>query len=105
MSGRTQAVVFGPIVAVLPLHIVLLVLAARAMPAHGPWQLGDPWTTWNLAAPVLVLFVFGYVTRKVNDAGGEGAEAVAGSLARWTWGAAVADLLSTGIAYFLTRPH
>src|SRR4051794_33570122 len=97
MSGRTQAVVFGPIVAVLPVHILLLVLAARHMPAHGPWQLGDPWTTWNLAAPVLLLFVFGYVTRKVN----EGAEPL--PLARWTWGAAIADLLAAVIVFLLTH--
>jgi len=97
MNGRTQTILFGPIVAMLPVHIVLLVLAARTMPAHGPWRLGDPWTTWNLAGPVLLLFVFGYVTRKVND----GAEPL--SLTRLTWGAAIADVLATVVVFPLTH--
>jgi hypothetical protein len=99
VTGRTQTILFGPIVALLPVHILLLVLAARTMPAHGPWRLGDPWTTWNLAAPVLLLFVFGYVTRRTI----EGSAPL--SLTRWTWGAAIADLLLTAVAFVLTLPH
>ena len=95
MTGRTQAILYGPIVLVLAVHIALLVLAARHMPTTGPWQLGDPWTTWNMAAPVLVLFALGYVTRRVKDAGDEGPDAIAGSLAKWTWGAALLDLAIT----------
>jgi hypothetical protein len=103
MTGRTQAILYGPVAAVLPLHILLLVLAARRMPTSGPWQLGDPWTTWNMAAPVLVLFAFGYVTRKVRDAGDEDADAVARSLAKWTWGAVILDVIATALAFLLTH--
>ena len=101
MTGRTQAILYGPIAAIIPVHILLLVLAARKMPTSGPWQLGDPWITWNMAAPVLVLFALGYVTRKVKDAGDDGADAIAGSLAKWTWGAAILDLVITATWLFI----
>ena len=99
MSGRTQAVVFGPVIAMLPVHITLLVLAARNMPAHGPWRPGDPWTTWNLAGPGLLLFVFGYAVRRLNEDG----EGRAGWLARLTMGAAAADLVATVIVFVVTH--
>jgi hypothetical protein len=87
----------------LPVHVAMLVLSARNMQPHGPWQLGDPWTTWNLAAPVMLLFVFGYMTRKLNDAGEEGEEAVARLFAKWTWGAAGLDVVATAVVWVLTH--
>ncbi|MEX2218068.1 MAG: hypothetical protein WD749_04845 [Phycisphaerales bacterium] len=88
MSGRVQALLIGPIAAMLALHVVALVLWERGItPRAG--TLGELWGPWNLAAPIFLLIAGSYALR--HAAADERADP--SRLVRITWGTALADLL------------
>lgn len=92
MTGRAQAILFGPIAFMLVAHAAGLVLADRSPPTAFP-KAATLWGAWNLLAPAILAAAGGMAVRK----SAEQEPPHSSPPARITWSVAALDLVLTGV--------